>query len=627
MKTWIYDVEQFKNYHSCSFLNTTTKEIRDFVIHRDRNDITEYLEFLNSDQISHLVGYNNISYDYPMIHSLMNMDHFTLPEYIAYALYDESQFIIDDQWSSIAPWDVKIRQVDLFKIHHFDNKAKRTSLKALQFALRMKTLEDLPFHHTSTIEKHQIDTVLQYCHHDLWSTYEFFLESEDLIKLRVKNSNKYNIDLLNASDSKMGESIFLHYIEQETGLTAKTLKATRPDNNYFSFEDCILDYIEFETPALQRNLENTKNLSVYNDKELDISNRVVVNGFPYDFGGGGIHGVTKSGIYRKREGYSIKSCDVKSYYPNLAIVNQFYPQHIGPEFCRIYKMVYDERSNYPKSTHFAENYSIKISLNAVYGKSNDQYSPLRDLMYMYKITLNGQFLLVMLAEKLQLAGIKMLMINTDGLECEVPDHLLPVYQQICEWWEKLTNLELEFDEYESLIIRDVNNYTGKTIFGSIKEKGAFEIDKDWHKNHSFLIIPIALQKYFHEEIPVKDSIDNLGVKYIKNGNTETTNLYDYCGLMKMLGEFKATSIRIDGNRLIEKKHQKNNRYYISKNGQKIYKDHPDGRRIAVESKWTSTIINEMPDDNFFDKIDKRYYKIETKKIINAVTGGGQLSFV
>ena len=36
-------------------------------------------------------------------------------------------------------------QIDLFKIHHFDNKAKSTSLKMLEFNMKSHNIEDLPF--------------------------------------------------------------------------------------------------------------------------------------------------------------------------------------------------------------------------------------------------------------------------------------------------------------------------------------------------------------------------------------------------------------------------------------------------------------------------------------------------
>ena len=45
----------------------------------------------------------------------------------------------DDKFShTVFPSDRFVDQIDLFKIHHFDNKAKMTWLKALEFNMRLR---------------------------------------------------------------------------------------------------------------------------------------------------------------------------------------------------------------------------------------------------------------------------------------------------------------------------------------------------------------------------------------------------------------------------------------------------------------------------------------------------------
>ena len=61
-------------------------------------------------------------------------------------------------------------QIDLYKIHHFDNKAKTTSLKALQINMRSKNVSDplgleIDFH--TNLTDQQIDQILiPYNRHD-----------------------------------------------------------------------------------------------------------------------------------------------------------------------------------------------------------------------------------------------------------------------------------------------------------------------------------------------------------------------------------------------------------------------------------------------------------------------------
>ncbi len=41
-----------------------------------------------------------------------------------------------------------VEQIDLFKIHHFDNKNRRVSLKRLEFEMDLENIEEMPIHHT-----------------------------------------------------------------------------------------------------------------------------------------------------------------------------------------------------------------------------------------------------------------------------------------------------------------------------------------------------------------------------------------------------------------------------------------------------------------------------------------------
>lgn len=94
------------------------------------------------------------------------------------------------------------------------------------------------------------------------------------------------------------------------------------------------------------------------------------------------------------------SYDVASMYPNIAIANRVYPEHLGESFCDSYEDSHNERKKFSKGT--PENLAIKLGLNSVYGKSNDKYSPFLDPMYTMKITINGQLSLYVLMEQIVL---------------------------------------------------------------------------------------------------------------------------------------------------------------------------------------------------------------------------------
>jgi hypothetical protein len=82
-----------------------------------------------------------------------------------------------------------------------------------------------------------------------------------------------------------------------------------------------------------------------------------------------------------------------------------------------------------------------------------------------KITINGQLTLMMLYEMImeRIPNATALMQNTDGIETVIPRKHVDEYMEICKEWEEITNLNLEHDQYEKLILGDVNNYIG--VFG------------------------------------------------------------------------------------------------------------------------------------------------------------------
>ena len=92
--------------------------------------------------------------------------------------------------------------------------------------------------------------------------------------------------------------------------------------------------------------------------------------------------------------------------------------------------------------------------------SNDENSFLYDPEFTMRITMNGQLSLMMLYEMLSegIPGSIPIMQNTDGLEMMIPENYKEKYLEICEKWEKITQLQLEHDQYDKLILGDVNNY-------------------------------------------------------------------------------------------------------------------------------------------------------------------------
>jgi len=281
-----------------------------------------------------------------------------------------------------------------------------------------------------------------------------------------------------------------------------------------------------------------------------------VNGFQFDFGTGGIHGSVESQIVTAGNGFKIIDIDVKSYYPTLSIRNNVYPAHLSSMWCDVYGGIFDTRQNvYPKKTHPIENEAFKLALNGAYGDTNSEYSPLYDPQYTMTITINGQLLICMLAEALMAAGeLTVIQVNTDGITIKIPDHLEQWVMSVCKWWEGVTKLELEYANYSRMFIRDVNNYIAEYTNGDLKRKGAYEYDVDWHQNHSALVVPKAAEaalvhgRNIREFITTHDDIFD----FFLRAKVPRSSHLEYCG--ETVGNIA--------------------RYYISRNGDPLYKVMP-----------------------------------------------------
>jgi len=624
---WVMDYETICNTFVAVFQHYKDESVRKvFVINKEQNDIQEFCKFLmdckNNNQWH--ISYNGLEFDAQITqHVMKNRSELVkLPgEKIADKLYAYAQDVISrknrGEFLEYAPYKLWIRQIDLFKLNHWDNKAKSSSLKWVQYAMDWDNVEEMPHHHSEPVtDNHTLQKVISYCINDVLSTKQILDHSKEQIKLRQVLTREYDIDLYSASEPRISKELFLYFLEKKTGIEKAELKRMRTPRTHIVLGDCILDYVKFQTPEMQKMLDFFRKTVITSTKD-GFKYRMEYKGVKTDYGLGGIHGATDAGVYEAKPGWTIMTSDVTSFYPNLAIKNGFAPEHLPKkEFLELYEWFFEERKKIPKTD--PKNYVYKIILNSTYGLTGDENSFLYDPRMTMQITVNGQLLLSMLYEMLSLAipdGIP-LMQNTDGLEMMIPTGSVDTYMRVCAEWEKLTMLSLEHDEYKKMIIRDVNNYIAISKKDKVKCKGAFEwedLEKKkvatFHKNKSFLIIPKAIYAYFVNDIQPEDFL------------RDNREVVDYCAGVKSKGAWYYEERYVDKGVLTTNRLQKIVRYYVSKNGGKIVKCHPDGREIQVESgSWLQTVVNrinpEVPIEQY--DINYSYYLEEINKQIEGI---------
>ena len=607
---WVYDLETYPNVFTAAFEHVDAPIKLMFEISDWRNDSREIVTFLQylKETNARMVGFNNLGFDYPVLHTLIRMGKSD-----AATLYQKAMAIIgsqdedNDRWMHLVnPSDRFVPQIDLFKIHHFDNKARATGLKVLEFNMRSDNIEDLPFKVGTTLTQDQVPVLKKYNQHDVAQTKAFYKHTFDMLSFREKLTQKYNRDFINHNDTKIGKDYFVMKLEEagvacydysDKGRTPRQTK--RPS---IALKDAILPWIVFERSEFNRVLTWLKAQTITETKGVFTDLTAVVNGFTFVFGLGGIHGSVESTVVESDADNIIVDLDVTSYYPNLAVVNGFYPAHLGKTFVTIYKHLFEQRKQYPKKS--AESAMLKLALNGVYGDSNNQFSVFYDPLFTMSITLNGQLLLCLLAEGLMhIPGLRLIQVNTDGLTVKVPRENKWLVDMARAAWQTRTGLNLEEAIYRRMFIRDVNNYLAQYEDGSIKRKGAYEWDVEWHQNAGGLVIPKIVEKVLIEDAPIRQTVE------------QWPDMMDFM-LRTKVPRSSYLTIERDGQ---QEQLQNITRYYIAVGGGRLFKWMPplkgkqEWRKIGVESGWGVQPCNDIKGAGKLP-VDFDYYIREIEKL-------------
>lgn len=566
--TVVYDVETFPNVFTLSACTLgKPANMMTWEVSERRNDLASLLDWLwklSANRVE-MVGFNNLWFDYPVIHYIMGSGVTVTPtEIFAVAV---GIIRSEDRFGSII-WenDRKIPQIDLFRIHHFDNPAKRTSLKKLQFNMRSASVEDMPFENEQPIPVDQIDKLISYNRHDVSETDKFAGYSAELIKFRreLVTTGELTGDVLNFNDTKIGKQKFIQELGDNLCYTKINGKRQPRQTHRSSINaaEIIFPYIHFNKPEFRNVLDQMRAKVITNTRgSFDV--HATVDGFTFDFGTGGIHGsVERRKVISDRD-FVIVDIDVTSLYPSIAIVNRLYPAHLGETFVTVYSELKKRRVSFKKGT--APNAMLKLANNGVYGDSNNVYSPFYDPQYTMSVTINGQLLMLMLAEWLltSVIGIELIQINTDGITARVPRDMLSIFNYVCKEWERFTLLDLEHAQYNRMFIRDVNNYIAESAVAGKrpKLKGAYfyprdmdEYSGEWDMNFSEMVVQKAAEAAMLHGIAPEDYI---------NWHADP---FDFMSCAKATGDDKIMLGSIPMPRTV--------RYYIATDGERLTKVAP-----------------------------------------------------
>lgn len=628
----IYDLETLRDFFLYVDLDLKTDEFHIFEISRFKNDYKDLCSYL--EKLEGQIGFNNVAFDSQVQEFLItNSKHFNCLDGLnaANIISEKANETIarsnKGEWPQYWERELSIRQVDLFKVWHYNNKQKTTSLKWLQYMFDWHNIEDMPIGHNDSVDtREKADLIISYCKNDCLSTRKFYeitrgnteislYKGIDKLQLRKDVNKEFNFICTNFDDVKIGDELNKINYLKATGISRKELKEKKSIITSFTFEDCFPSYMKFVTPKLNKFIDGIRNIPVLLDSKQEFN--IKIGSTTHTMAKGGIHSQDSPRLIIPTKDQRLRDADVGSQYPNSIRKRRIFPRHLGEKWLDGYtdiiekrikaKKLYKETKD-PKYQSIQE--AFKLALNGgSFGKMGTENNWQTDPFQSFKVTIGNQIEILMLIEKMDLAGINVVSSNTDGIVSLFDRNQEDLYNKICKEWEITVGNEtlgqLEFADYSLLAERSVNDYLAVKTDGSVKYKGgSFTINHELHRNKSNKVIALALNEFYVKGINPRLFITN------------HKNIFDFCAGMRTKGDWYLDAITLKDNQMIREKLQKTNRYFISNKGVKLVKCHPDGRQIQEDSgDWKATVYNkhiEKPIEQYdinYDFYVKKAYEI------------------
>ena len=605
----VYDIESFPNLFTCSILNSENNKLITYEISEDKNDLGKIVALFQLKEF-YFCGFNNKSYDDVLINYLIirfdDLRYKPIFE-ITWLIKSMSDKIIKEP---VANW-IDYKHAYLF--NSFDlmtmifSAKNRVGLKELEVTMGFYNVMEYEGDFSKNVPKDIKDKVIEYNQNDVLATGKLLNLKKNDIELRLKLNEKYKINVLSKDNVNMGMEILKKEYLEKTNKTWDDIKDLKTPCQLVPFKNIIFDFIQYTTPPLQKLLEKLKKVSV-DPNNKDFREVFEIGGVVHNISLGGLHSINNAEIIIPNEDELLLDYDVDSFYPSCLIVNNLYPKHLGIEFVDIYKNIRDERVEAKKNKNSFLADAFKYAINGLSGNLQSQYSWTYDPELVVKLRINCQLMILMLIEKFNLLGAKIVQSNTDGILIKIKKSLLPEIEKAKDEWCKLTKLSMSKEEFERFYQYDVNNYIGvKKGFTEtkdpelIKKKGFFVDDTNLGKGMSPKVISKSLINYFVYNISPEETLK------------EDKDIKDYLTYQRVSRDF---IVEYNGEKALHI-----NRFYMSTNGGILikYKMEKGGKAQATRLCATSpvTIYNKFEDKPFEEyKVNYRYYKNEIYKIIN-----------
>ena len=471
-----------------------------------------------------------------------------------------------------------------------------------------------------------VEPMLHYNKNDVYLVCEIARQKPDEIKLRYSLGAAFNLNLLCAARSSIADKLLYKFYSERSGLSVDKFKDLRTQRTALSFNKIIFPHICFRTKQLQDLLKDMKKVVIYRTNKDAFEKVIQFYGTTYTIATGGLHSQDRPAVLTSTDDYTYIHFDINSFYPSVMVAYNIAPKHLNNNV--FVKMVDYFRLTRIKCKHTKDEdglvvagvhnklaaEALKIVINAIYGKFGFEMFFLFDRFAQMQVTINGQLMVMMVVEALELDGIHVVSANTDGIIVKLLKDKEEDFKRITDDWCAQNKLGADSERYKLFVTRDINNYFDIQSNDKVEYKGGLDPKqylKDLKKGYDMPIVAKAVFEYFAHDIPVMETLRN------------HKDILDFCKTQNVGKQFEVVYQKVENGKVIDVHSQRHVRFYVSTKGVIIMKENVNSNQRSVLASGKPVIILNKLDDKDISlrNIDYKYYYEEAYKIINPIKLG------
>ena len=471
-----------------------------------------------------------------------------------------------------------------------------------------------------------VKPMLHYNKNDVYLVCEIARQKPDEIKLRYSLGAAFNLNLLCAARSSIADKLLYKFYSERSGLSVDKFKDLRTQRTALSFNKIIFPHICFKTKQLQDLLEDMKKVVIYRTNKDAFEKVIQFYGTTYTIATGGLHSQDRPAVLTSTDKYTYVHYDISSFYPSVMVAYNIAPKHLNNNV--FVKMVDYFRLTRIKCKHTKDEdglvvagvhnklaaEALKIVINAIYGKFGFEMFFLFDRFAQMQVTINGQLMVMMVVEALELDGIHVVSANTDGIIVKLPKDKEEDFKRITDDWCAQNKLSADSERYKLFVTRDINNYFDIQSNDKVEYKGGLDPKqylKDLKKGYDMPVVAKAVFEYFAHGISVMETLRN------------HKDILDFCKTQNVGKQFEVVYQKVENGKVIDIHSQRHVRFYVSTKGVIIMKENVNSNQRSVLASGKPVIILNKLDDKDISlrNIDYKYYYEEAYKIINPIKLG------